>query len=313
MSKIITVFGATGNQGGSVINSLLNDAQLSKEFKIRGVTRDTSKPAAQDLKSKGVELVAADLNSKESLQAALKDSHTVFLVTNFWESANPTTETTQGKNVADVAKEAGVQHLIFSSLLHVTELTKGRLTHVTHFDSKADVEKYIREIGVPATFYLPGYFMSNLEQAIQAGDDGTLTWALAIGPEAKFPMIDIKSDTGKFVNGIIKHRDSVLGARILGAEGYYTAPEILDQLSKATGRKTQFYQIDDKTYMSYLPEFMAQEMLKNHQLIESPGYYNGEELEKSHAILDEKLVSVKEWAGTVAAWGDAGNWKNLER
>jgi uncharacterized protein YbjT (DUF2867 family) len=57
MSKIITVFGATGNQGGSVITSLLDDAQLSKAFKIRGVTRDISKPAAQELKSKGVELV----------------------------------------------------------------------------------------------------------------------------------------------------------------------------------------------------------------------------------------------------------------
>jgi uncharacterized protein YbjT (DUF2867 family) len=57
MSKIITVFGATGNQGGSVITNILDDAQLSKEFKIRGITRDTSKPAAQELAKKGVELV----------------------------------------------------------------------------------------------------------------------------------------------------------------------------------------------------------------------------------------------------------------
>jgi hypothetical protein len=62
MSKIITVFGATGNQGGSVINSLLNDAQLSKTFKIRGVTRDTSKPAAQELEKRGVELVKVRLS-----------------------------------------------------------------------------------------------------------------------------------------------------------------------------------------------------------------------------------------------------------
>jgi hypothetical protein len=89
----------------------------------------------------------------------------------------------------------------------------------------------------------------------------------------------------------------VLGSRITGAEGYYTVSQILDQVTEATGKKAQFYQIDDKTYKSYLPDFMAQEMLENHFLIENPGYYNGEELEKIHAILD-----VKEWAGTIAAW-----------
>lgn len=58
MAKILTVFGATGKQGGSIIDALLSDAALSKEFTIRGVTRDTSKPAAQALAARGVELVA---------------------------------------------------------------------------------------------------------------------------------------------------------------------------------------------------------------------------------------------------------------
>lgn len=58
MSKIITVFGATGQQGGSVIRTILQDESLSKEFKIRGITRDTSKPAAQSLVKQGVELVS---------------------------------------------------------------------------------------------------------------------------------------------------------------------------------------------------------------------------------------------------------------
>jgi uncharacterized protein YbjT (DUF2867 family) len=58
MSKLITVFGATGNQGGSVIDAILADAQLSKEFKIRAITRDTSKKSAQDLVQRGVEVIA---------------------------------------------------------------------------------------------------------------------------------------------------------------------------------------------------------------------------------------------------------------
>lgn len=98
--------------------------------------------------------------------------------------------------MGDVAKSLGVQHLIFSSLLHVTDLTQGRLAHVPHFDGKAEIEQYIRDSGVPATFYLPGYFMSNLETMIRPGEDGVLTWALPVGEGAKFPLVDIKADTG---------------------------------------------------------------------------------------------------------------------
>jgi hypothetical protein len=61
MSKLITVFGATGNQGGSVIKHILADAQLSSEFKIRGITRDVKKPAAKALADRGVELTTVSL------------------------------------------------------------------------------------------------------------------------------------------------------------------------------------------------------------------------------------------------------------
>lgn len=82
MSKIITVFGATGNQGGSVIASIQANSKLSSEYKIRGVTRDPSKPKGQELAQKGVELVTADMSDKDSLKKAIEGSHTVFAVTN---------------------------------------------------------------------------------------------------------------------------------------------------------------------------------------------------------------------------------------
>ncbi|KAH7377353.1 NmrA family transcriptional regulator [Pyrenochaeta sp. MPI-SDFR-AT-0127] len=302
MSKLITVFGATGNQGGSVIQHLLADPSLSKEFKIRGVTRDVSKPAAQALSKKGVEMVSADLNSKDSVKAALDGAHTVFLVTNYWESASKEMEVTQGKNVADVAKQLGVEHLIFSSLLHVTNTTNGRLPHIPHFDGKAEIEQYIRDSGIPSSFYLPGYFMSNLEQAIRKGEDGVYTFALPVSENAKFPLLDVKEDTGKFVTGIIANRSAVLGARILGATDYYTPPQILDQITEISGKKTQFVRVSNEAYKSFLPEFMAEEMLENHLFIDEPGYYNGEGLEESHKIVKSELTTWKDFVAKSQAF-----------
>lgn len=137
------------------------------------------------------------MNSKESITSAIKGSHTVFLVTNYWESANPEVEKTQGKNVADVAKEVGVEHIIFSSLLNVTEISNGRLPHVLHFDGKAEIEQHIRATGIPATFVLPGYYMSNYHQMLQKSDDGSYSLAYPVGKEAKFPLFDPAQDMGE--------------------------------------------------------------------------------------------------------------------
>lgn len=121
----------------------------------------------------------------------------MFLVTNYWESKSADTELAQGKNVADAAKESGVSHLIFSSLLNVTDASGGRLTHVPHFDAKADIEKYILSTGVPSTFVLPGYFMSNYLGMFRKGDDESYTLAYPVSSQAKLPLLDAADDTGK--------------------------------------------------------------------------------------------------------------------
>lgn len=215
MTKTIIVFGATGVQGGSVIKAILADPALSKEYTIRGVTRDISKANAQALAKQGVELVTvrkqprfwseaarlthfqADMNSKDSLSSAIKGSDTVFLVTNYWESANPEIEKAQGRAVVDASKEVGVKHIIFSSLLNVTKITNGRLSHVVHFDGKAEIEDYIRASGIPGTFVLPGYYMTNYQQMLQKGEDGSYGLAYPVGKDAKFPLFDASEDMGK--------------------------------------------------------------------------------------------------------------------
>lgn len=116
-----------------------------------------------------------------------------------WAAGAPDAELVHGKNVADAAKEAGVQHLIYSSLLNVTEASGGRLKNVPHFDLKAQVEQYIRSTGVPCTFVLPGYFMTNHTKIgmLRRGDDGMYNLTYPVGRDAKFPLIDPSEDIGK--------------------------------------------------------------------------------------------------------------------
>ncbi|KAL4899092.1 hypothetical protein BDW74DRAFT_171773 [Aspergillus multicolor] len=298
MSKIITVFGATGQQGGSVIRTILQDETLSKEFKIRGVTRDSSKPAAQALVKQGVEVVSADMNSTDSLLKALEGAHSVFLVTTpTWGTPGSAAELVHGKNVADAAKQTGVQHLIFSSLLNVTKESDGRLTHVPHFDQKAQVEAYIRGTGVPATFILPGYFMTNYTAfgMLRKGDDGVYSLVYPVGADAQFPLVDIASDMGKYVAAALKNRVEALGLQILAAADYYTPTRILAEFEEVTGNKTQFVQVDSDTYKSFIPGPMGDEMLENHLFIESPGYFKGRSLNESHAFIEKAGFKPASW------------------
>jgi hypothetical protein len=95
-------------------------------------------------------------------------------------------------------------------------LSKGALPDVKHFDSKAAVESYIRELGIPATFFLPGFFMSNLPGGAlrQSPEDNAWTLALPLPGAAPMPLFDTANDAGKFVKGILLNREKVLGKRI---------------------------------------------------------------------------------------------------
>lgn len=105
MSKLLTVFGATGNQGGSVIKSILANPQLSSEYKIRAITRDPSKPSGKALADKGVEVVKADLKDKDSVKKAVEGSSAVFGVTNCMHLYRRSTHMTVV--LADMRRQSG--------------------------------------------------------------------------------------------------------------------------------------------------------------------------------------------------------------
>jgi uncharacterized protein YbjT (DUF2867 family) len=147
MAKIITVFGATGAQGGSVVDIFSTDPKLKNEWQVRAVTRDVTKDNAKKLAEKGIEVVSvsdarniclnlriftvlterpqANLDDKASLVEAMTGAEAVFGLTNYWDHLDEQKEIQQGKNLADAAKEANVPLYIFSSLPNVKERTLG--------------------------------------------------------------------------------------------------------------------------------------------------------------------------------------------
>ena len=112
MSRLITVFGATGAQGGSLVTALL----AGGKFKVRGITRSVEGKKAKELASQGVEMVQASLDDPESLRKAIAGSYGVFLVTNYWDGMDGARETKQGKDAVDVCLQEGVKHLVYSGL-----------------------------------------------------------------------------------------------------------------------------------------------------------------------------------------------------
>jgi uncharacterized protein YbjT (DUF2867 family) len=172
-------------------------------------------------------------------------------------------------------------------------LSKGALPDVKHFDSKAAVETYIRELGIPATFFLPGFFMSNLPGGAlrQSPEDNAWTLALPLPGAAPMPLFDTANDAGKFVKGILLNREKVLGKRIYGATDYYTVDQIAEQFKEQypeAGRTAKTVELPHTVFKGIMAKAgrgeVAEEMLQNMRLMSEFGYYGGDDLKESHSV-----------------------------
>lgn len=156
MSKLLVVFGATGQLGGSVISHVLKS--LSGEYRIRGVTRDPTKASAQALGKLGVEVVKGDFLDVESIKEALKDADVVFAMSVMPMDENGINEFDQGKVIADSSVEQGVKLLVWQTLPYLKLISNGKYRNVRHFDEKAQAQEYIQKLPIKSAFILPGFF-----------------------------------------------------------------------------------------------------------------------------------------------------------
>ena len=150
--KVILVSGATGTQGGAVAHAL-----LERGFSVRGLTRNPDSDAARELAALGVDMVRGDFDDTASLDAALDGAYGAYSVQQY-RGIGVDAEIRQSKAFADAAKRAGVEHFVYSSVIYAHFNTG-----VPQFESKVEIEAYIRSIGLPSSFIRPASFMSNFE------------------------------------------------------------------------------------------------------------------------------------------------------
>jgi len=165
--KVVVVLGATGVQGGGVVDQILKANKEGKHhYKVRGVTRSVDSPASKDLIQRGVEMVKANFSNEKEIEAAFRGAYAVFAVTNFWDkevfgAQQIEAEFKQGILLADVAFKSGVTHYLWSTLDDANTITKGEIPMV-HFTGKWNIQKHVEKLGFKyTTFPALGFYASN--------------------------------------------------------------------------------------------------------------------------------------------------------
>jgi uncharacterized protein YbjT (DUF2867 family) len=242
--KLIAVVGATGQQGGAVARAL----RVGNQFKARALTRNPAKHGEF-----ADEVVVADLNRPETLKPAFAGAHGVFLVTNFQEHGAE--ELKQATAAVRAAKEAGVKHLVWSTLPDVEAISKGKL-HVPHFTGKAKVDRVVKEARFENhTFVIAPFYYQNLvgPLAPQKQPDGSATWALPLDPTVRSIHMGDIAELGDVVAGAFAHPDQAGNGEYLPLVGdFLNFNEIIDTLNRQ-GNNFSFHQVPKEVFSGFFP------------------------------------------------------------
>lgn len=200
--RTILVIGATGTQGRAVIRHLRKAGH-----QVRGLTRDPESKSARPLVEQGVTLVRGDLEDPASLEAAMQGVDGVYLVTDFFKNGIDG-EIRHGKRVADLCAKLGIRHLV-----HASVNGADRNSGVPHFDSKGEIERYIRDLKLPATFLRPAIFFEDL---VEKKYFPPASWGMMpklVGPDRPIKWVSVE-DIGAAAVKVFSHRDEFLGKAI---------------------------------------------------------------------------------------------------
>jgi uncharacterized protein YbjT (DUF2867 family) len=243
---LIVITGATGQQGGATAQEL-----LAAGHRVRAVTRKPTGEAAKALAQRGAEVVQGDLDDAESLKRAFAGAWGLFAVQNTWE-AGVEREEEQGKRVAEVAQQTGVQHFVYTSVA-----SADKRTGIPHFDNKWRVEQKVHELRLPSfTIMRPVFFMENWTSPWFKPyiDQGNL--AVALEPKTKLQMIAV-ADVGRYGRAAFERHAELNGRAFDIAGDELTMPETAAIISKAAGKPVKHLQIPIEDVRKASEDFAA--------------------------------------------------------
>ncbi len=286
---VIAVVGATGQQGGSVVDELVRRGR----FRVRALTRRPDEYAGP-----ADEAVAADLARPETLPAAFDGAYGAFAVTNFWEPGG-IDEVAQGTAAVRAARAAGVEHFVWSTLPDVERLSDGSL-HVPHFTDKARVDDAVTEAGFGYwTFVEAPFYYQNLAGILgpQTMDDGSKAWVLPIDPEARQIHMGDVTELGTVVAGVFEHPEEVgAGTRCALAGGRYSFRDIVTTLNEQ-GHRVGFQRVPEQVFNGFFPG--AQEMSAMLAYFEQFSYFGPDadsKLEAARSVATASPTPFEAWA-----------------
>ena len=238
--KFILVTGATGRQGGAVIKHLLRN-----NMPVKALSRTPDSFSSQVLISNAIQVVKGDMGDPGSLFQAMRDCFAVYSIQNFFEYGAER-EIRYGKNMAEAAKKAGISHFVYSSVCNADDHTG-----VPHFETKFIIEKYIQQIGLPATILRPVKFMENyyIAQVFKGILGGKLFDSIKAGKKHQMIAAD---DIGSCVAETFIHPEKFIGRTIELAGDELNNEQIAITMSRVLGKNIKFKR---------LPLFVAKLMM----------------------------------------------------
>jgi uncharacterized protein YbjT (DUF2867 family) len=255
--KIIAVLGATGAQGGGMVRAIMSDPNGG--FTARALTRDVNGAKAKELAKLGAEVVAANIDDVESLKKAFDGAHGAYCVTFFWAHFSPEKEIGEVRSMAEAAKAASLQHVVWSTLEDTRKwvpLSDNRMPtlkdkyKVPHFDAKGEANHFFTDLGVPTTFLLTCFYWDNfIGSGPKRGPDGKLA--------ITFPMGDKKmagiaaEDIGKCAYGIFKKGREFIGKTVGIAAEHLTGAQMAAAFTEALGQEVRYNGVPPEVFRKF--------------------------------------------------------------